>query len=61
MDARVFAVLGAALLGGAFVNEVTNFPVTLSQYVLMVLVGLGGLCLAAFLVILEAERRREGP
>jgi len=55
MDARVFAVLGAVLIGGAVVNEITNVPVRLSQYVQMVIVGLGGLCLAAFLVLAEFE------
>ena len=54
VSARLFAVPGAVLLGGAVLNEVTNFPVTLSQYILMVVVGLGGLCLAAFLVLSAA-------
>ena len=53
MDARVFAVLGAVLIGGALVNEVTNFPLTLSEYILMAAVGLGGLCLGLFLVLGE--------
>jgi hypothetical protein len=56
MSARLFVVLGAVLIGGAVVNEVTNFPVTLSQYVLMVIVGLGGLCLGAFLVLEDPGR-----
>ena len=57
MSARLFAVLGMILIGGAFANEVTNFPVTLSRFVLTVIVGVGGLCLAAFLVLGELERR----
>jgi len=61
MSARLLGMLGVALIAGAIANEVTNFPVTLSQLVLVLIVGLGGLCLAAFLVILEAERQREGP
>ena len=44
-------MLGMAQIGGAFANEVTNFPVTLSQYVLMLIIALGGACLAAFLVL----------
>jgi len=53
---RLLGLLGMALIGGAVANEVTNVPMTLSQYVLMLIVGLGGACLAAFLVIAEAAR-----
>jgi len=53
---RLLAVLGIALIGGAVANEVTNVPVTLSQYTLMAIVGFGGLCVAAFLVLAEFER-----
>ena len=60
MNGKLFAVLGAVLLGGAFANEVTNIPVTLSQSVLMVIVGLGGLCLTAFLV-LGGPKRHDMP
>ncbi len=55
MSAKVFAVLGAVLTGGVIVNEVTNFPISLPQTVQMVIVGLGGLCLALFLVLDEME------
>jgi hypothetical protein len=61
MNVRLLAVLGLVMLGGAVANEVTNFPVTLSQFVLMLIVGLGGVCLAAFLVLAEEERQRDGP
>ena len=56
MDARLFAVLGGVLLAGAIANEVTNIPVTLPQNVLMMIVGLGGLCLAVFLMLGETDR-----
>ena len=61
MTARLLAVLGMLLIGGAVANEVTNVPITLSQYVLMLIVGLGGAYIAAFLAIAEAERQRDGP
>ena len=57
MSAKLFAVLGAVLIGGAVANEVTNIPVRLPVIALMILVGLGGLCVAAFLVIEEMERQ----
>ena len=60
MSARVFAVLGALLIGGAVANEVTNFPIILSRYTLMAVVGLGGLCVAIFLVLAEMEQQDSG-
>ena len=36
-------------------NEVTKVPITLSQYTLMAVVGLGGLCIAAFLVLTQGD------
>ena len=55
MSPRVFAVLGGVLIGGAAVNEITNFPVRLSTMAVMAIVAVGGLCLAAFLVLAQGE------
>ncbi len=55
MSARLFAVLGAVLIGGAVVNEVTNFPVRLPTMAVMAIVAVGGLCLAVFLALAQGE------
>ncbi len=56
MDTRGLLVLGLVLIGAAIVTEITNVPVALPAFGVALLVGLGGLCLAVFLVIVEFER-----
>ena len=57
MDAKALAILGAVLIAGAILNERFNIPVMLPQMAVAAIIAVGGLCLAAFLVLGEIERR----
>ena len=57
MSAKVFAILGAALIAGGLVNEMYDVPVRLAQTTVAGILVVGGLCLAAFLALDEMARR----
>ena len=57
MGARLFAVLGTILIAGGLANEIYEIPVRVPQFVSAIIIAVGGLCLMAFLVLGERERR----